>query len=94
MIFRILCTKLNVRSNKSNDAKLQHLQIHGIVPIPRLLVRVLRRRLLNALIVFLIARHLNLECPKLHLRSPQQTLSVLLVEDEDTRRVIALIEQG
>jgi hypothetical protein len=54
IIFRIWCTKLSVRSNNSNDAKLQHLQNHGIVLIPRLLVLVFRRHLLHTLIVFLI----------------------------------------
>jgi hypothetical protein len=84
IILKTLCTRLSVLSNNSNDAKLQPLQIHGIDPILRLLVLMLIQHLLHTLIVFPIARHPNLECPKLHLRSPQQTSSVLLVEDEDT----------
>jgi hypothetical protein len=84
IILKTLCTRLSVPSNNSNDAELQPLQIHGIDPIPRLLALVLRRHLLHTLIVFLVARHPNLECPKLHLCSPPQTSSVLLVEDEDT----------
>jgi hypothetical protein len=63
--------------------KLHYLQIHGVIRTPRLLVLV-HKRLQHAPTIFLIVPHQILECPKLHLRNPQQISSVLLVEDEDT----------
>jgi hypothetical protein len=91
MSFRVLCTKLSMRSNNSNDVKLHPLQIHGAVHTPRLLVLV-HKHPQHAPTIFLTVPHQTLRCPKLHLHSPQQIWSVLLVEDEDTWSVIALIE--
>jgi hypothetical protein len=70
MIFMILCTKLSMRSNKSNNVKLQHLEIHGVVPTPRLLVLVPNKHPQHTPTIFLTVTRQTLECPKLHLHSP------------------------